>query len=89
IEAMAAGCRVVGSAVDGIPDIVHHGENGWLCRDKDPEDLAEKILAALENVVGPEVQGAALATGAAHDWRAVASTYARHFSELTNREATP
>jgi glycosyltransferase involved in cell wall biosynthesis len=75
--------------VDGIPDIIHHGENGWLCRDKDPEDLAEKILAALEDGVGQEVQGAALATGAAHDWRVVASRYAQRFSELANREANP
>ncbi len=89
IEAMAAGCRVVGSAVDGIPDIIHHGENGWLCRDKDPEDLAEKILAALEDGAGPDVPNAARTTGAAHDWRVVASRYAQRFSELANREANP
>jgi glycosyltransferase involved in cell wall biosynthesis len=87
IEAMAAGCRVVGSAVDGIPDIIRHGENGWLCRDKDPADLAEKILAALEDSEGSGMVKAAHATGAAHDWRAVASTYAQHFSELVNSRA--
>jgi glycosyltransferase involved in cell wall biosynthesis len=87
IESMAAGCRVVGSAVDGIPDIIRHGENGWLCRDKDPADLAEKILAALEDSEGSGMVKAAHATGAAHDWRAVASTYAQHFSELVNSRA--
>jgi glycosyltransferase involved in cell wall biosynthesis len=89
IEAMAAGCRVVGSAVDGIPDIIRHGENGWLCRDKDPEDLAEKILAALDDVPGSGIVDAARATGTAHDWRAVASTYAKHFSESAGRGASP
>jgi glycosyltransferase involved in cell wall biosynthesis len=89
IEAMAAGCHVVGTAVDGIPDLIRHGENGWLCRDKDPQDLAEKILAALDDVAGSSIVDAARATGAAHDWRAVASTYAQRFSALADRGANP
>jgi glycosyltransferase involved in cell wall biosynthesis len=75
LEAMAAGTRVVASAVDGIPDVVRHAENGWLCREKDPDDLAEKILLALDDASGSNVPRRALATAARFDWRQVADNY--------------
>jgi glycosyltransferase involved in cell wall biosynthesis len=82
IEAMAAGCRVVGSAVDGIPDIIRHGENGWLCRARDPDDLAEKILTALDERTGASIVRSALATAGNHDWGQVAKRYAQSFQDL-------
>jgi glycosyltransferase involved in cell wall biosynthesis len=82
VEAMAAGARVVASAVDGIPDVVCHGENGWLCREKDPEDLAEKILIALSDSSPSHVVQAALSTGEQNDWREVARNYCSCFRQL-------
>jgi glycosyltransferase involved in cell wall biosynthesis len=40
IEAMAAGRAVVASRVDGIPELVRHGETGLLVPAGDPEALA-------------------------------------------------
>ena len=49
LEAMACGVPVVGSNVGGIPDIIKHGETGLLAAEKDPEDLADKILKLLDD----------------------------------------
>jgi glycosyltransferase involved in cell wall biosynthesis len=43
LEAMAAGLPLVGTEVGGIPELIHPGGNGFLCRPADPLDLAEKI----------------------------------------------
>lgn len=81
VEAMAAGCRVVASAVDGIPDVVRHEENGWLCREKDPVDLAEKILDALSGESAEGMAQNALRTAAEYDWAQVA----QHYCEVMDR----
>ena len=82
VEALASGTRVVGSRVDGIPDVIRHRENGWLCREKDPEDLADQILLALDEPDDSDVGRNSAATADGLDWSAVASHYARVFGEL-------
>jgi glycosyltransferase involved in cell wall biosynthesis len=47
LEAMAQGVPVVACEVGGIPDIVTDGETGLLARQRDPRDLADRILALL------------------------------------------
>jgi glycosyltransferase involved in cell wall biosynthesis len=49
IEAIACGTPVVGFQVCGMPEIVHHGENGFLAKHIDGGELAEWIRAALED----------------------------------------
>ena len=72
-EALAAGARVVATATGGIPDLVRHGENGWLCRDSDPAALSAAILAALE---APRPPAAGDRAGAeALDWSSVAERH--------------
>ena len=43
LEAMALGVPVVATAVDGVPEIVHHGRTGLLVRHEDPDELAAAI----------------------------------------------
>jgi glycosyltransferase involved in cell wall biosynthesis len=76
---MAAGVPVVASAVDGIPDVVRHRRNGWLCREKDPDDLAEKIIDALQDPDSSEIVRSAVATAALYDWSQVAKNYTECF----------
>jgi L-malate glycosyltransferase len=44
LEAMACGTAVLAAAVDGIPEIIEHGKNGWLIPPRDERKLAETIV---------------------------------------------
>ncbi|MGH9417120.1 MAG: glycosyltransferase [Terriglobales bacterium] len=44
MEASAAGCPVVATAVDGTPEVVEHGCNGLLVPAADPPALAQALL---------------------------------------------
>lgn len=81
VEAMASGTQVVGTAVDGIPDVIRHSENGWLCREKDPRDLAEKILGALEAKDPRKLLQNARRTAESLDWSLVGARYAAVFRD--------
>lgn len=43
VEAMAKGCIVIGTEGQGIDGIVKHGENGFLCKARDVDGLADVI----------------------------------------------
>lgn len=47
IEAMAAGCAVVGTRAPGVEELIEPGHNGWLASPRDPSALADVIKAAL------------------------------------------
>ncbi|MCS7123536.1 MAG: glycosyltransferase [Candidatus Aenigmarchaeota archaeon] len=47
-EALGVGLPFVGTAVGGVPEIITSKDYGLLCKPADSEDLAEKILIALE-----------------------------------------
>ncbi|MFC1730811.1 glycosyltransferase family 4 protein [candidate division KSB1 bacterium] len=48
LEAMAAGVPVIASDVGGIPEVVTHGETGYLVPPKDPQAIAD----AVSHVIG-------------------------------------
>lgn len=47
VEAMAAGVPVVATAVSGIPELIQHGESGWLLERSHGGELAEALEALL------------------------------------------
>ncbi len=53
IEAMAARKPVIGTKVDGIKEIIKHGENGFLVEFRNKEEMAKFILILLND---PEIR---------------------------------
>jgi glycosyltransferase involved in cell wall biosynthesis len=49
LEAFAFGKPVVATPVGGIPEVLTEGENGYLVDPSDPDTLAERALALLDN----------------------------------------
>jgi len=47
VEAMLCGTPAIGSAVDGIPDVVQHGVNGYLTPPGDVDALAARLMDVL------------------------------------------
>lgn len=48
-EAMSVGIPVAVTAVNGVPEIVHHGQTGLLSPPAEPEKLADNIIWLLEH----------------------------------------
>jgi glycosyltransferase involved in cell wall biosynthesis len=78
VEALAAGCAVIGTAVGGVPDLLDDGKLGMLV---EPGDVAG-LTAALETLTGDEALRGSLAEAgrrrvvqqsadASHHWAAV------------------
>ncbi|MGB2867794.1 MAG: glycosyltransferase family 4 protein [Bacteroidota bacterium] len=49
VQAMACGKPVVGSNIDGIPEVIVDGKTGFLVKPNDPIDLGEKTALLLKN----------------------------------------
>lgn len=49
VEAMASGTPVLATAVDGITEIVSHGENGWLVPPGDKDSLIRAMIKLLRD----------------------------------------
>ena len=44
LEAMATGLPVVTTHHGGIPEVITHGENGFLCEERDVEEISQALL---------------------------------------------
>jgi glycosyltransferase involved in cell wall biosynthesis len=64
LEAMAAGCPVVGANRGGIPDIISDGVNGCLYEPDGADGGAASLIAATQRLLGNDVERQALRNAA-------------------------
>ncbi|MDB4978606.1 MAG: group 1 glycosyl transferase [Candidatus Peribacteria bacterium] len=83
LEAQAAGCAIVATAIGGIPDIVQDGETGYLVPADDAAAASQKISALL---AGEGIRHSMAEKGkvfaAAYDWSVIAAQYAEEYQAL-------
>ncbi len=49
LEAMASGVPAIGSRIGGIPDLIRHGETGWLFESGNEADFQDAVRQALSS----------------------------------------
>lgn len=91
LEAMAAGCPVVATAIDGNTDLVTDGETGRLVPVRDPEALAAGISELLADRETAERFGVAARaeTDARFSLEAMVGGFTAFYEEISGRETSP
>jgi len=64
LDCMVLGVPVLATAVDGLPEVIRHGETGYLVAARDPEALAGQIAAVAGDEPGRRAVAQAAARGA-------------------------
>jgi glycosyltransferase involved in cell wall biosynthesis len=57
LEAMAAGLPVVSTRVEGVPQVVRHGQDGLLAEPSDTQGLTDALLRFVQGEVNAEAMG--------------------------------
>jgi len=74
LEALACGKPVVATRVAGAPDVIVDGHNGFLAEPKNPGDLAEKMVKAL-NADAATLSKNARDSVQQYDWEMIGKNY--------------
>lgn len=86
MEAMASGLPVVAVNAMALPELVHHGENGFLFEDGDSQGLAQHLLALLNNdVLRRQMAARSLEIIQAHDINKTIDAYESLYQQIVNK----
>ncbi len=88
LEAMAAGCPVVASNIDGFAAVVTHGVEGLLVRPKDSDALADALLAlAGDEALRAEMSGRVRERAQDFSWERVSQRVLSYYERLLYEKA--
>jgi glycosyltransferase involved in cell wall biosynthesis len=80
-EAMACGCPVMATPNGAMPELIKHGESGWLCpRDGD----FGKVLFSIQDGVPEEMREQARTQASKFSWQAAAEQYNDLYQKVVN-----
>lgn len=82
LEAMAAGLPVVAADAMALPHLVHHGENGYLHRPGDVDDLSSRIHAVLTDPKRADLGHRSRQITQQHDLTATLGTFIELYSRV-------
>lgn len=88
MESLSVGRPVISTPVAGIPELVAHGEHGWLVPAGDIEGLAEAMIDVMQTPIG-ELERMGAAGAARIEERHRASTEAAKLDQLFKRILRP
>jgi glycosyltransferase involved in cell wall biosynthesis len=90
MEALASGRPIVASRVAGIPQVIHHLENGLLVEEKNPQQLAEAIIEILksEKLSRKLGQKAAETSQRSFSWEIIAKRFVQGYNEVLKNKIT-
>ena len=90
LEAMAAGCPVVGTNKGGIPDIISDGENGCLYNPDGENDGALSLIEATQKLLGNDEERTAMRKAARSEaerwgWKGATKQLRSYYKEVLNK----
>ncbi|BCW97015.1 MAG: glycosyltransferase [Fimbriimonadales bacterium] len=88
LEANSCGVPAVATRVGGVPDVVQHGETGFIAPPDDPDALTHFVALLLQDEARRRAMGIAVRQRVVQEFsmHAMVNRYARLFRELCTRE---
>ena len=93
LEAMAAGCPVVGANRGGIPDIINDGVNGCLYEPDGDNDGATSLINATKKILGNEIDRQVMRNAARLEaekwgWNSATEQLKSFYKEILNKNSS-
>ena len=86
LEAMASGTPVVASNIEGYKDVITDGQDGLLSKNRNPIDIAEKIIRIAHNQkLAVKLSKNGLTTADCYAWPKVAKQIEGYYKEVLNK----
>jgi len=89
MEALASGRPIIASRIAGIPQVIHHEENGLLVEEKNPQQLSEAIIKVLKsNKLGQQLSQKAREKCCQNfDWKLIAKRFIEGYNDALKNKA--
>ncbi len=92
LEAMAAGCPVIGANKGGIPDIITDGENGCLFNPDENKESSESLIQATERILKNDLEHQSMRKAAREEaerwgWASATKQLRRYYNQILEQQS--